>query len=89
MNTSTSDPTTSQPLRPEVTAPYMRWAKTHRRAIWDLTGSNLLACTLDDLPGAREALELAGPAGPVTVPVITTLADLPALLVEGTGPAVP
>lgn len=43
-----------------VRAPYMVWAKQHARARWDLTGSNLLACTVDDLPGAREAVELAG-----------------------------
>ena len=43
-----------------VRAPYMAWAKQHARARWDLTGSNLLACTVDDLPGARDAIELAG-----------------------------
>jgi len=43
-----------------VGAPYMVWAKQHARARWDLTPSNLLCCTVDDLPGARDAVELAG-----------------------------
>jgi aspartate/methionine/tyrosine aminotransferase len=38
----------------------MQWAKQHPHARWDLTGSNLMACELDDLPGAREAIDLAG-----------------------------
>lgn len=39
-------------------APYLLWAKTRQPAAIDLAGSNLLHCTLDDLPGAREALDL-------------------------------
>ena len=42
-------------------APYLYWAKTRPAAAFDLAGSNLLACTLDDLPGAREAVELTMP----------------------------
>lgn len=38
----------------------MEWAKTRPSAEFDLAGSNILACTLDDLPGAREALALHG-----------------------------
>jgi aspartate/methionine/tyrosine aminotransferase len=38
----------------------MTWAKHHPKARHDLTGSNLLPCTLDELPGAREAVELYG-----------------------------
>ena len=41
-------------------APYMKWAKQHPRARFNLAGSNLLACELSDLPGAREALALHG-----------------------------
>jgi aspartate/methionine/tyrosine aminotransferase len=41
-------------------APYMEWAKTRPHADFDLAGSNILACTLDDLPGAREAVSLSG-----------------------------
>jgi aspartate/methionine/tyrosine aminotransferase len=36
----------------------MTWAKLHARPRWNLAGSNLLGCTVDDLPGAREALEI-------------------------------
>jgi aspartate/methionine/tyrosine aminotransferase len=42
-------------------APYLYWAKTRPAAEFDLAGSNLLACTLDDLPGAREAVQLTAP----------------------------
>lgn len=41
-------------------APYMEWAKSRPRPRIDLAGSNLLPCTLEDLPGAREALDIAG-----------------------------
>src|SRR5258708_32980983 len=41
-------------------APYMEWAKTRAAAEFDLAGSNILACSLDDLPGARLAVDLAG-----------------------------
>jgi aspartate/methionine/tyrosine aminotransferase len=41
-------------------APYMEWAKTRPAPEFDLAGSNILACSLDDLPGAREAVSLSG-----------------------------
>lgn len=41
-------------------APYMEWAKTRPAARYDLAISNMLACSLDDLPGAREAIALSG-----------------------------
>ena len=41
-------------------APYMEWAKTRPKPEIDLAGSNLLPCTLDDLPGARDAVDIAG-----------------------------
>ncbi|MCI0432427.1 MAG: pyridoxal phosphate-dependent aminotransferase, partial [Gemmatimonadetes bacterium] len=41
-------------------APYMEWAKSRPAPRWDLAGSNLLACTIDDLPGARAEVELNG-----------------------------
>jgi len=41
-------------------APYMEWAKTRPTPEFDLAGSNILACSLDDLPGAREAVSLEG-----------------------------
>jgi aspartate/methionine/tyrosine aminotransferase len=40
-------------------APYLYWAKTRPPALIDLAGSNLLACTLEDLPGVRDAVDLA------------------------------
>ena len=41
-------------------APYMEWAKTRPAAEFDLAGSNILACSLADLPGAREAVGFDG-----------------------------
>ena len=41
-------------------APYMEWAKTRPVPEIDLAGSNILGCSLEDLPGAAEALSLAG-----------------------------
>jgi aspartate/methionine/tyrosine aminotransferase len=41
-------------------APYMEWAKKRPHPTFDLAGSNVLACTLDDLAGARDALALDG-----------------------------
>lgn len=41
-------------------APYMVWAKTRPAARYDLAVSNILGCSLDDLPGAREALDFTG-----------------------------
>lgn len=43
---------------PATWAPYMTWAKQHPVCAFELSGSNLLPCTLEDLPGAQEALEL-------------------------------
>lgn len=41
-------------------APYMEWAKTRPSATYDLAISNILGCSIDDLPGAAGALSLAG-----------------------------
>jgi aspartate/methionine/tyrosine aminotransferase len=41
-------------------APYMEWAKTRPAPEIDLAGSNILACSLDDLPGAADAISLSG-----------------------------
>jgi hypothetical protein len=38
----------------------MEWAKTRPVPEIDLAGSNILACTIDDLPTAADALELSG-----------------------------
>lgn len=41
-------------------APYMEWAKRRPSPKYDLAISNVLACTIDDIPGARDALSLSG-----------------------------
>jgi aspartate/methionine/tyrosine aminotransferase len=38
----------------------MEWAKKRPTAPYDLAGSNVLACSIEDLEGAREALSLSG-----------------------------
>jgi aspartate/methionine/tyrosine aminotransferase len=44
----------------ESLAPYMRWAKSRPAPEFDLAGSNVLACEIDELEGAREALAITG-----------------------------
>ena len=41
-------------------APYMAWAKSRPVPRFDLAGSNVLACSVEDLVGARDALDLSG-----------------------------
>jgi aspartate/methionine/tyrosine aminotransferase len=41
-------------------APYMEWAKKRRAATFDLAGSNVRGCAIEDLDGARDALSFAG-----------------------------
>jgi hypothetical protein len=41
-------------------APYMEWAKTRPAARFDLAISNVLACSIEELPGAAGALALQG-----------------------------
>lgn len=43
-----------------ILAPYMAWAKSRPVPRYDLAGSNVLGCTIDDLQGARDALGLDG-----------------------------
>lgn len=50
----------TDPRWPATWAPYMTWAKHSSKVRLDLTGSNLLPCSLDELPGALEAMELYG-----------------------------
>ena len=56
-------------------APYMEWAKTRPRPAIDLAGSNLLPCTLDDLPGAREAVDIAGESPEGYPPLVEAIAN--------------
>lgn len=60
--------------RPTSRAPYMQWAKQHRPAEHDLTGSNIDPVQLDELPGAAEALELSGPNDEGYGPLIDAIA---------------
>ncbi|MFY9552476.1 MAG: pyridoxal phosphate-dependent aminotransferase, partial [Thermoanaerobaculia bacterium] len=55
-------------------APYMEWAKFRPRPAIDLAGSNLLACSLEDLPGAREAMDIAGESPDGYPPLLEAIA---------------
>ena len=55
-------------------APYMEWSKSRPVPEIDLAGSNILACALDDLPGAREALALDGAAENGFAPLLDAIA---------------
>lgn len=55
-------------------APYMLWAKTREAAEIDLAGSNLLSCTLEDLPGITEALQLTAPNDNGFAPLVEAIA---------------
>jgi hypothetical protein len=50
------------PVRPPAAprAEYLLWAKRRPHPVNDLGRSDVVPCTLDDLPGAREALEVTG-----------------------------
>lgn len=56
-------------------APYMEWAKTRPVADFDLAGSNILACTLDDLPAAADALALNGANENGYLPLVDAIAS--------------
>jgi aspartate/methionine/tyrosine aminotransferase len=56
-------------------APYLTWAKTRETPAIDLAGSNLLHCRMDELPGAREALDLSTPSGDGYQPLVQAIAD--------------
>ena len=45
---------------PDTWAPYMTWSKHQEKATFDLSGSNLLPCTLDEFPEALSAVALYG-----------------------------
>jgi len=55
-------------------APYMEWSKSRRKPEVDLAGSNLLACSLEDLPGAREAFDIAGESPNGYPPLVEAIA---------------
>lgn len=58
-----------------ITAPYLEWAKTRPAARFDLAGSNILACSLGDLPGAAAALGLEGKNDEGYLPLIEAIAQ--------------
>ncbi|MEO6222786.1 MAG: pyridoxal phosphate-dependent aminotransferase, partial [Vicinamibacterales bacterium] len=58
----------------EPLAPYMVWAKTRTPAEIDLAGSNLLACALEDLPGAADVLQLAASNDNGFAPLVEAIA---------------
>lgn len=72
-------------------APYMEYAKTRAHARFDLGGSNILACSLDDLPGAREAIALSGDNDTGYAPLVDAIAAhsgaSPAHITTATGTA--
>lgn len=55
-------------------APYMEWAKHRSAPAIDLAGSNLLACTLEELPGARDAVDLSGESPDGYPPLLEAIA---------------
>ena len=67
----------------------MEWAKRHPRSRFNLAGSNLLACDLSDLPGAREALEITGNNDnglqPLVEAIASTYAVAPDMVVTAQG----
>lgn len=55
-------------------APYLRWAKTRTPAEIDLAGSNLLPCTLEDLPGAAAGVRLTADNDNGYAPLVEAIA---------------
>src|SRR5262249_49580384 len=53
---------------------YVEWAKPRPRPRIDLAGSNLLACTLEDLPGAGGAVDIAGESPEGYPPLVERIA---------------
>lgn len=58
----------------EVLAPYLLWAKTRQPAAIDLAGSNLLHCTINELPGVRDAVDVSAPNDNGFAPLVDALA---------------
>jgi aspartate/methionine/tyrosine aminotransferase len=56
-------------------APYMEWAKMRPSPRFDLAGSNVLPCSIDELAGAREAIALDGRNESGYAPLIEAIAD--------------
>jgi len=69
-------------------SPYMEWAKSRPAPRIDLATSNLLAGTLGDLPGAREALDLAGQSPEGWPPLVAAIAERYGVRAENVATAV-
>jgi aspartate/methionine/tyrosine aminotransferase len=57
-----------------VLAPYLLWAKSRQPAAIDLAGSNLLHCTIDELPGVRDAVDVSAPNDNGYAPLVDAIA---------------
>jgi aspartate/methionine/tyrosine aminotransferase len=55
-------------------APYMEWAKKRPSARFDLAGSNVSSCTIEDLEGASDALLLSGANDNGYEPLVSAIA---------------
>jgi aspartate/methionine/tyrosine aminotransferase len=55
-------------------SPYMEWAKSREKPAIDLAGSNLLPCAIEDLPGGRDAVDLAGESPNGYAPLVEAIA---------------
>ena len=53
-------PAKGLPVTARFDAPFVRWATARTPARFDLAGSAIASCTIDDLEGARQAIELTG-----------------------------
>ena len=56
-------------------APYVEWAKARPPARFDLGGSNVLSCSVDELEGARDAINLLGDNDNGYAPLIDAIAS--------------
>ncbi len=68
-------------------APYMTWMKRAPSVAYNLMGSNLLHCEVDDLPGARERLQLDGLHEEGYEPLLQAIADRYSVGVDQVGVA--
>ena len=58
----------------DIRAPYMYWAKTRPVTEFDLAASNMLACSIDELEGAHEALQLTAANDEGYAPLVAAVA---------------
>jgi len=59
---------------PRFHAPYLEWAKKRPTPRFDLANSNILPCSIDELPGAREAIAFDGKNDSGYAPLIESIA---------------